>query len=702
MRKVNAMVELQEFFVEGGDRERSHVLLHITEPSTAEEEAKGYFFAVCEIGHGATAQIEHLQQMIDDLESGYYETDDTQEKDAFETTLEYINRRGHHVLENSSSVVHCLVGVLRGQKISMAYHGQPSAHLFYDKKGEIHAMDIFAGQREGSGEDQLFSAVLEGSLKTGDYLAIATPHVAEHITTDRLKKMLPAQPLRQSVHHIQKMLSHADDDLSYGGILMHIPDASPKPAPKIKSAPLEDPEAAPEEKKVETNYRPRPKMRHESFFSLTLITVGRALVAGSIGIYRILKMIAVSLWRVSVGVILLITNRGGQRQIVLQSLETSFQNKKKYVAELPLMSKILFLLAVLLGIVFAGSVGYMRWQEAAAAKKQAYQFQIQAIVDKKTAAEASLIYGDTTKALTLLQEASALMDALPQNSKEQKDQRATLMKEVDTSLQKLRKRTIVQPELIADLASTNPEARGELLTSIDDLLIAYGPDDDNLYVVDPDLKKIETKNHSTIRGLITATTPKEQDKIVFLTKENGIAEYQKQAGALAARTIDVAPGAEVATLFVYNQRLYSVDTKTDQIYKHSPTQTGYDRGTNWLKETGTDLSGAVSLAIDGDVFVLKNNGELLKFTAGKKQAFDITALDPILAKPTTLWTYNDVERLYILEPEQKRIIVLDKSGKLLQQYTAEEWQRPTGMIVRETERSVYVLDSNKIYRFQLL
>ena len=44
-------VDIREFFVEGDDQKTSHVLLHITEPSTAEEIEKGYFLALCEINN---------------------------------------------------------------------------------------------------------------------------------------------------------------------------------------------------------------------------------------------------------------------------------------------------------------------------------------------------------------------------------------------------------------------------------------------------------------------------------------------------------------------------------------------------------------------------------------------------------------------------------------------------------------------------
>lgn len=79
---MNTYLDLREFFVEGGDRHASHVLLHISEPSTAKEMPKGYFFALAEIADGTVEHIEHIQELIDALESLYYETDSTDEKDA--------------------------------------------------------------------------------------------------------------------------------------------------------------------------------------------------------------------------------------------------------------------------------------------------------------------------------------------------------------------------------------------------------------------------------------------------------------------------------------------------------------------------------------------------------------------------------------------------------------------------------------------
>jgi len=217
-------IEIHEFFVEEGNQERSHVLLHITEPGSPEEKKKGYFFAIAEINNGSLEQIEHLQQMIDDLETGYYETENEENKNAFEITLEYVNRRGHHILEYKDSLINCLVGVLHGDKLSFAYHGIPSAILFYKENNEIQQMTILEENETELNNKQLFSSLMQGNINTGDYFYLATPHVNDYFTFDRIKKILTTRNTRQSASHIQKVLKDLNSELSFGGIIVHLPD----------------------------------------------------------------------------------------------------------------------------------------------------------------------------------------------------------------------------------------------------------------------------------------------------------------------------------------------------------------------------------------------------------------------------------------------------------------------------------------------
>jgi hypothetical protein len=225
---MRPVLQLNEFFVEGKSLEESHVLLHITEPSTPEELDKGYFFAIAEIVDGDVEQVEHVQQMIDDLESGYYETDDEDDKNAFELSLEYINRRGHHILQNEDSELHCLVGTIVDGKICFAYHGDINALVFFrGSQGpeKLSAIDL----DDKPADDQLFSSMLQGEIQDDDLFYISTPGVSELISDDRIHKLILSRPLRQATTHLQKVLLGLNHDRSFGGIFFHLVQKSNVP-----------------------------------------------------------------------------------------------------------------------------------------------------------------------------------------------------------------------------------------------------------------------------------------------------------------------------------------------------------------------------------------------------------------------------------------------------------------------------------------
>lgn len=745
------ILEIHEFFAEGQNQDRSHVLLHITEPSTPEEFKKGYFFAVAEVNNGPIEQIEHLQKMIDDLESGYYETDAQDDKDPFETVLEYVNRRGHHILQYKNSLLHCLVGVLRGHEISFAYHGQPETTLFYKNKesDELDDMDVQEDQNRAR-EDMLFSSVMQGTINYGDYFYIATPRVADFFSSDRVKKILLSRNTRQAASHIQKVLSDLRQESSFGGILIHF--ATKYDMPKTGRAPkgadsstgslarlaghkqdAEEMLATPflgeikkrwnkfradrsankkikvaakakqsterlGKGKMETNWRPQETQT--SVLNTILVTIGKMIVIGLTGLFRLIKNIIVITAKIIIALILIITNKDGKRADVIKSFRVWRETKKEGFMQLPTLSKALLGLTVILAVIFVVSISIYKIKENIEAKQQVYQNQIQAITDKKNAAEASLVYGDETRALGLLQEAKEAITQIPADSKKQKAEVEKLDEEVGVSLRRIQKLYTITPELLLDITTLNTDAKTEKLATLGDSLFAYGQDDNHFYHYDTGAKTTEAKDYGSNLYLRAASTPKEQDIIIFVAGDNGAAIYNKETNLLTQKEIFYpVDNVKLSDLFVYNRKLYTLDQADGQIFKHSQTQTGFDKGTAWLKEEGIDLKDAVSLAIDGDMFVLKQNGEILKLVAGKKDEFAITGLEPKLDKPAIIWTYNNLNNIYILEPTNKRVVILDKTGKLVSQYTATEWQNPTGMAVDEVKKIIYVLDSNKIYKF---
>ena len=156
----------------------------------------------------------------------------------------------------------------------------------------------------------------------------------------------------------------------------------------------------------------------------------------------------------------------------------------------------------------------------------------------------------------------------------------------------------------------------------------------------------------------------------------------------------------IASATVYNRRLYSIDTKNNQIYRHDSILTGFAQGKEWVKD-GTNIRDGVDIAIDGDVWVLKDNGQIMKFATGASQPFAVQGLDPALGKGGKLWTYTDVNNLYVLDPTNKRLVILEKDGKLKKQITAPEFDNLGDMVIDEPNQTAFLVNGSKLYKISL-
>ncbi len=699
---MHDILDLHEFFVEGGDQKKSHVLLHISEPSTPEEKKKGYFFALSEVNRGNLEQIKHLQDIIDDIESRYFASTNTDENhDAFEEAIEHANRRGHHVLDSNDADVHCFIGILRGNTLAFSYHGKPQVALIYKKQEDSIYMDII-GEAEPDNA-HLFSQLLQGTVNRGDTIYIGTPNASDLFPGHRLQKLIASRSTKETADHIEKVLSALRNGNSFGGILFKIisPNEAPRTGKQPKYiAPVQPQNPIPRD---EVKQARRITEKDEPSTAQFILTgLGRALLSGLVALFLFLKKFIFGLGLLIIKLFILATNKGGQRQIVLADLKQNIENKKRYLLELPIMSKILLLLAALSAFGFLASALYIKHQKTVVIENERNQNLVQAVKDKKDAADASVIYGDSGKALSLLNEAMSILNQLPKSQPEKATLTQSIESDIATVTQSVQKWINIKSELLADLSKIQASAKTEKIVMIVDTILAYGPNDTTAYLLNTNTKKVETKTHERFPSLIAANTPKEQDQILFISGPQKITAFDQKTQTFASTDIGFNDATtSIKDLFGYNQRLYTLDPKTNQIYKHAKIQTGYDKGAAWIKSSDVNLRDAVSLAIDGDMFVLKNDGSVLKFTSGESQPFSLAGLTPALEHPELIWTYNNVNNLYILESAHKRVVVTDKNGKLIGQYTDPAWINPTSIIVNEEKKIAYILDQNKLYKFGL-
>lgn len=682
-------LDIQEFFIEGDEREKSHVLLHITEPTTPEEEKKGYFFAVAEIEDGTVEQIRHVQKMIDDLESGFYETEDTDE-DSFESTLEYINKRSHKILKYKDSEIHCFVAAVKENDVSFAYHGEPQAFLFYNDNKGYQQLELI--EEEEDEKDQLFSAVIEGEIHTGDVFYIGTPNIEKLLSNSRLKSIISNNTIVQGAQHIQRSLTGFKPELSFGGILFQPKDKPKKDVTTTTSS------------SKETNYRPgkQSKDKNESMPQKAVVGLGKIITKGAKWLFRWIAKIFIAIKDAVVALTILITNRGGQRKTIIRSIKRGFEDKKRSFKELPWLSKILLVIAILAAVTFAGSLTYIKYKENREADIQSYKNKVQAIQNKKNKAQAELIYDKNKKALSLLKEAQNLTEKLPQDLSSRKDltSKTKLQQKVIKEMNKVKKIEKVSSSPIAEINEKNNN-----LISTDNKLITFGKESDKFDVVEINSNSKTTKKHSTFPSIRLAASSKEDNSVIFQTKDNSAVKMKGDSLEMSKQEIFYPnDDIDIADISTYAGNLYVLDKKNQQIYKHTPIQEGFSKGTAWLNAStakAVDLSNATSIAIDGNIYVLTKSGQIFKFFKGNRENLEIETINPKLTNTTQLWTNSEADHLYLLEPENNRLVVLNKEGKLIKQIKSDKWKNTKSMVIKEKQDKGYVLNGDKIYEFSL-
>lgn len=773
-----SILQLNEFFIEGDKQDLSHVLLHIIQPSTPEEEKKkGYFFAICEINKSNKNDVLNLQALMDKIENDYYETPDTAETNALEMIFEEINKE-NFILSGDDSELNCLVGTLKGNELTFSFCGSPEAVLFYKNKfGQYKKMDLIAANEEENDEGKLFSQIIQGKISDGDYFFAGTAHIANCFNHDRLQKIITGRTAEQSAEHLEKVLRNIKNGYSYGGLIAHFtPEFSGSSAIKSeheKKPNLSDTEAQTartlspslienlntkvktimnsrrdadddEEEEEEENdgqikktqtiptnkniifasatrpeqednssSRIKPHTKSSSpddqisvYLKMIISTVWKGLRYAGLGIYWLffaLAKVIVNIGRFFIMLFIILINYKNRRRSILEAWSESRRRFFQNIKDLPLLTKILAIASIVFIIVFVISILFLQAQKNSAESNRLYEENLQMINNKIDAAESAMIYGDERGAKNQMTEANNYITNFECRPIDQPTC-ANITGRLSELALKLQKMETVKLDLIIDWNSMGFSDVQKII-KLDTKIIGFSPNSNSLLIYDLLTKKNnEVKpTENTLSGFIDGTVPKEDDYVAFLASDNkSIALYDPKTNILKKAQISYSTQEpKIQSIVVYNRRLYSLDTQTNQIYRHDNIVGGFGIGKDWLQASGINIRDGIDITIDGDLFVQKLNGAVYKFTQGAEQMFELETIDPVLSGGNEIWTYNDADNFYLLDASNKRVVVFDKNGALIRQITANEFASPVGMVVEETKNTAYILDSGKVYQFNL-
>lgn len=232
-----------------------------------------------------------------------------------------------------------------------------------------------------------------------------------------------------------------------------------------------------------------------------------------------------------------------------------------------------------------------------------------------------------------------------------------------------------------------------------------------ILLLDPSLKTLILVDMAKKTNQILAGSQTLGDAIYASLNGNLAFVFSKDKGLLRVDTgsqkitevskVDEGWGG-ISDLYGFASNIYLLDVLKNQIWKYLPTANGYSGKREYLTAaTKADFTGSLRMQIESSIYVLKSNGEMLRFTRGEKDHFGYEGLDKGVSDPKSFFVSSETDNLYLLDSGNQRLLILTKTGSYKGQIEGEKFGVATDLVVDEIGKKVYLLEGSKIYTVDL-
>lgn len=249
--------------------------------------------------------------------------------------------------------------------------------------------------------------------------------------------------------------------------------------------------------------------------------------------------------------------------------------------------------------------------------------------------------------------------------------------------------------LTLDLTLVRQGARGAQMVKNEGKLLVLDVEGARIVEVDPNKKSgnVILGEEAIGEARLAATYP---GKLIVLTNQTikqcpipnpdkclQVVEFNQEVG-------------EISDAAMFGGNIYLLDAGKKMVWRYLVTEKGYGDRQAWLAEGETLTSEAQGLAIDGAIWVV-GGGQVEKFVRGVKDNFAIDGLAKPLGNRLKVAAEEDGEKVYVLDAENLRLVVIGKDGKYEAQYQEEKLGSVIDVVADEEKKKVYLLAPDKVW-----
>jgi len=369
-----------------------------------------------------------------------------------------------------------------------------------------------------------------------------------------------------------------------------------------------------------------------------------------------------------------------------------------------LISFVIILIVLVSSIMFSDNAKKNSEKE----KLEFYSNMLDQAEKKVDKTEEALIYNDYEKARALLSDAKNMTLEVKDSYKNLRSGASDLLTRIQRQLDIIDLvNRIEEPSVAVDLGQVKGMGDPKGVVKIGKNYYVFAQSDNSIYKVNVENGEVEgiPAKFKGIGQFELSTQMTKTGEIIFLTDLNKMAVFDvnKRKLTIINKTESLEENSNIKDISSYSRYVYLLAPDLNQIYKRQRTGNGFGKSKPWIMDKDAKIGNAVSIAIDGFIYVLKKDGSVDKYLTGSKQNFSIENPSDPLTNSSKIYTAPKLKYLYIVDQGKKRIVQFDKaSGKLIRQYASDKFDNLKNIVVDDKEEKIYALGDAKIFEIDVI
>lgn len=675
---MNSDFEAQVAKIQTGNPKTAatHVLV-VSEPADG---GKSELYLITELpmfNPAAFADCERIAQSVaNTLRRSYRKTPTGS---TFENTLANINEELGKLAslgkDHWIGKLNAIVAVRTGATLQVATAGKVNAFLLRDDE-----FVAIADQSNASHPLKTFENFSVGKLLIDDMLVFSTPALLNHISIDRLKSILYGNSLATAGKETLDLLEDAlGPEAASGTIFVQL-------APRTEPQPLADDFAVKPVQTKQTSLNPKG-------LSQKILEASKTLIANA-------KPLAHQAAQDIAGAATKLTRQAKNGELLnnakeaVTGVQNGLANKTKILTwdrfvgmskpkKFFLLSALILLIALIVNVAISGK------QKARDEQVAAFSQGISELEQLLTDADSALLYKNEPQANELLDTFRKRLETyqtVPVELQPKKDELAKRAQEIQNKIDRI---TTVTPTQVATLSPAEAliDLPTYIATTSGTTIISYnktnGATEDNKVRVNDTL-------------IASAGV---RDNLAAIHNGTSLALWDPTIGRVDRfESANVPAGGSIMSMVYYqpNSRLYVFDKSNGNITSFPISDRGFASPILSVQGVANPAS-ATDFAIDGSIYIYVN-GEIVKYTSGRPDEFNQPTLSKPLGSDGRLYTQNGWNGLYVLDIENNRILILNKTGELVQSLESPDFSNLKDFVVDEPSKTIYVLNEATLFK----